>query len=190
MIVYLRGFNSSPESHKAQFMKVWMEQHGLDSKLIRPGLAHWPNEAIGMIETELGRHANEELTFLGSSVGGFYATWLAKKYDMRAVLINPAIMPHLGLRSFLGRQKNLYNSETYELTEVHLAQLEGLLVPAITPERYLLPVETGDEVIDYREALAKYRGSRQMVVQGGNHTLRSFPEHIPMVLEFSGLNPG
>src|SRR5690606_37591615 len=89
--------------------------------------------------------------FLGSSLGGFYATYLAEKHGARAILINPAIEPHLGLRAYLGPQKNLHTGEPYELTEAHLAEWESLYVPRITPQRYLLLVETGDEVLDYRQ---------------------------------------
>ena len=189
MIIYLHGFNSSPDSHKARFMTAWMERHGLGYNLICPALPHWPNQAIGVIENELGRHAAERLTLIGSSLGAFYATWLAEKHDLRAIVINPAITPHTGLRTYLGEQKNLYTEQSYDFTEEHLVQLEGLYAPRITPERYLVLVETGDEVIDYREALERYRGCRQVVVPGGNHTLQSFPEHIPLILEFCGLKP-
>ena len=69
-----------------------------------------------------------------------------------------------------------------------MEQWTRLFVPVVTPARYLLLVETGDEVLDYREAVGKYAGAKQIVVQGGDHTLRSFPDHIPLVLEFAGLS--
>ena len=87
-------------------------------------------------------------------------------------------------------QQNLHTGERYELTEAHLAQWERLFVPKVTPERYLLLVETGDEALDYREAVEKYRGARQIVVEGGDHTLKSFPDHIPLIVDFAGLAPG
>jgi len=101
------------------------------------------------------------------------------------VLINPAIHPHRDLRTFLGVQQNLHTGEKYELTEAHLAQWARLFVPTVTPSRYLLLVETGDELLDYREAVGKYAGAKQVVGQGGDHTLQSFPDHIPLILEFA-----
>jgi predicted esterase YcpF (UPF0227 family) len=98
------------------------------------------------------------VTLVGSSLGGFYATWLAEKHGLKAVLINPAVHPHRDLRVFLGVQQNLHTGEKYELTESHLAQWEQLFVPAITPTRYLLLVETGDELLDYREAVGNTPG--------------------------------
>jgi predicted esterase YcpF (UPF0227 family) len=122
--------------------------------------------------------------FLGSSLGGFYATYLAEKHDARAVLVNPAIDPHIGLRAYLGPQSNLHTGEPYELTEAHLREWQRLYVPRITPHRYLLLVETGDEVLDYRRAVARYAGAEQRVVEGGDHSLQSFPRHLPRIVEF------
>jgi uncharacterized protein len=100
------------------------------------------------------------------------------------VLINPSIDPHQGLRASLGPQKNLYTGEPYELTQAHLREWEKLYAPRITPVRYLLLVETGDEVLDYRKAVARYAGAERIVIPGGDHSLQSFPQHLPRILEF------
>jgi hypothetical protein len=104
----------------------------------------------------------------------------------KAVLINPAIEPHIGLADYVGPQRNLYTGEPYELTAAHLAQWRELYVSRITPERYLLLVETGDEVLDYRQAVERYAGAEQLVIAGGDHSLRSFPEHLPRILRHAG----
>jgi uncharacterized protein len=187
VLIYLHGFNSSPASHKAQALARVMAGRGLGASYACPALPHWPGHAIATIETAIVRAENRPIILVGSSLGGFYATWLAEKHDLKAVLINPAVYPQRDLRALLGVQQNLYTGEKYELTEAHLAQWAGLFVPGITPERYLLLVETGDELLDYREAVEKYAGSRQVVVPGGDHTLQSFSEHIPLLLEFAGL---
>jgi predicted esterase YcpF (UPF0227 family) len=181
LIVYLHGFNSSPQSHKAQVMRRFMEERGLARDYACPALPPLAGDAIKAIQPLV----KKDTTFIGSSLGGFYATYLAEKHGARAVLINPAIDPHLGLRSYLGAQKNLHTGEPYELTEAHLSDWEKLYVPRITPSRYLLIVETGDEVLDYRKAVARYAGAEQIVIQGGDHSLQSFPQHLPRILEFS-----
>jgi uncharacterized protein len=181
LLVYLHGFNSSPLSHKAQVMQRFMAQRGLAHEYACPALPPLAQDAISAVE-----HAFKPGDCLvGSSLGGFYATYLAEKLDLKAVLINPAIDPHVGLRAYLGPQKNLHTGEPYELTEVHLREWEKLYVARITPQRYLLIVETGDEVLDYRKAVARYAGAEQVVVQGGDHSLQSFPQHLPRILEFS-----
>ena len=188
MLIYLHGFNSSPQSHKAQVLGRCLATRGLGSCYACPALAHQPAQAVAVIETELARAPKGPVTLVGSSLGGFYATWFAEKHGLKAVLINPAIHPHRDLRVFLGVQQNLHAGEKYELTEAHVAQWARLFVPAVTPSRYLLLVETGDELLDYREAVEKYAGAKQVVVQGGDHTLQGFPDHIPLLLEFAGLS--
>jgi len=100
-----------------------------------------------------------------------------------------ALAPVKGLlRAYLGPQQAFHGGERYELTEEHLRQWKELFVSRVRPERYLLVVETGDEVLDYRAAVRKYRGAKQVVVQGGDHSLASFPEQVPLILEFAGMN--
>jgi len=187
VLIYLHGFNSSPGSHKAQVLKRYMEERGLGDQYCCPALPHLPERAIAVVEADIAKHPRESVTLIGSSLGGFYSTYLAERHDLRAVLINPAVYPHEGLRAYLGAQRNLHTHQQYELTEEHLHQWERLCLPSVRARRYLLLAETGDEVLDYREAIEKYRDARQIVIAGGDHSLASFPEHIPLILEFAGL---
>ncbi len=187
MIVYLHGFNSSPASHKAQLMRQHMEGRGHAQLYACPALPDTPAQAIRAIEKTVEGRNPRELTFIGSSLGGFYATWLVEKIGCRAVLINPAITPHIGLEAYLGTQKNLHTGEPYELTRAHLEGWRRLLVERIDPERYLLLLETGDEVLDWRAAARKYEGARMVIRQGGDHTFECFPEMVRRILEFAGL---
>jgi len=180
VIIYLHGFNSSPQSHKAQVLGRYMAERGRAHEYACPALPPLAGEAVRAIEMLV----SAGVCLVGSSFGGFYATYLAEKHDLRAVLINPAIEPHVGLRAYLGPQKNLHTGQPYELTEAHLREWEKLYAPRITPQRYLLLVETGDEVLDYRQAVARYAGAEQVVVEGGDHSLKSFPRHLPRILEF------
>ena len=184
MIVYLHGFNSSPQSHKAQVLGRHMAERGLQAEYACPALPPLASKAVEQIELLLKKREDKPVCLVGSSLGGFYATHLAEKRGLKAVLLNPAIDPHLGLREYLGRQTNLHTGEPYELTEAHLREWQDLYAPRITPGRYLLIVETGDEVLDYRRALARYAGAEQIVVPGGDHSLQSFPRHLPRILEF------
>jgi hypothetical protein len=143
-----------------------------------------------LLEREVSRATTSEVTLVGSSLGGFYATWLTEKLGMRSVLVNPAITPHDGLRAYLGPQKNLYSAEEYVLTEEHLAQLAALHVPK--PARigsYLLLHTTGDELLDWRVAVDHYHGCRQVIVQGSDHGFREFGDYIDIVFSFSS-GPG
>ena len=184
MIVYLHGFNSSPQSHKAQVLRRYMEQRGLGHEYACPALPVSAHAALRVIERTV--EGREPACYLGSSLGGFYATYMVEKHGGKAVLINPAIDPHVGLHAYLGPQKNLYTGEPYELTEKHLEEWRALWVPKVSPERYLLLVESGDEVLDYRQAVSRYAGAQQCVVEGGDHSLQSFPSHLARILAFAG----
>ena len=190
MLIYLHGFNSDPASHKAQVLKKDMHARGLAGAYVCPKLPYAPNVAIAIAEAEVAKaraiNPAAPLIFVGSSLGGFYATYLAQKHDARAVLLNPAVRPQQRLERYLGPQKNMFTGEDYELTLEHIEQWRSLDVPVTEPSRFLLIVETGDEVLDYRLAVEKYQGAQQIVVEGGDHSLQSFPSHIPRILAFAG----
>ena len=188
MLIYLHGFNSSPSSTKARTLQSFMAGRGLESSYACPALPHQPDQAVARIEAEMQQHVGP-FCFVGSSLGGFYATCLAEKHDARAVLLNPSTHPHLSLQPFLGPQQNLYTDERYELTKRHLEQWKAFYPDTLVPRRYLLVVETGDEVLDYHAATERYAGATQVVIEGGDHALRSFPEHMERILRFAGL-PG
>lgn len=185
-ILYLHGFCSSPASWKARQLAATLDARGLADRFFCPALSHVPDEAIEQAETILHEAAGP-LTLVGSSLGGFYATALAEKHDLRAVLINPAVIAPVSLEKYLGRQTNLYTGEAFEFTTAHLAQIRTLEVPRITPARYLLMVETGDEVLDYRDAVRRYAGATQVVLPGGDHSFTRFADELPRLLEFCRL---
>jgi len=162
-------------------MQRFMAERGLAHEYACPALPPFAQDALRAVEPLMVRKP----CLVGSSLGGFYATYLAEKHALKAVLINPAIDPHVGLRAYLGPQKNLHTGEPYELTTAHLREWERLYVPRIDPSRYLLIVETGDEVLDYRKAVERYAGAEQVVIPGGDHSLQSFPQHLQRILELS-----
>ena len=137
------------------------------------------------IERETSNAA--DLTLIGSSLGGFYATHLAEKYGARAVVINPAIRPQEDLRNYGTRQRNLYTGEEYDLTLTHFDELAALAVERITrPDRYFLLVRTGDEILDWCKAVAFYAGANHYVAGGGDHGWTDFSDEISSVLRFAG----
>lgn len=153
---------------------------------IVPKLDDRPSRAIAQVEAACKGVDAADLTLVGSSLGGFYATVMAERLGCRAALVNPAVHPHRHFDRYLGPQKNLYTGEEFVLTGAHIGDLRALDPPRITePGRYWLFVETGDEVLDYREAVEFYHGALQTVVRGGDHALVSFPEHVPDLVEWA-----
>lgn len=190
MIVYLHGFRSAPASHKAQLLKTHMAARGRVDGFWCEQLPVAANDVMALVEPVMARRATPP-TLIGSSLGGYYATWLAEKYGVKAVLINPAVVAPLSLQEYVGAQTNLYTGERFDFTLDHIAQLRALEVPRITrPERYWLMVETGDEVLDYRHAVAQYAGARHTVIEGGDHSFQHFGNYLDAILEFAGLSSG
>jgi predicted esterase YcpF (UPF0227 family) len=151
-----------------------------------PALDHRPATAIAEVAAACEGIAVADLTLVGSSLGGFYATVMAERLGCRAALLNPAVHPHRHFARYLGPQKNLYTGEEFVLTQEHVDELRAMDPAAITrPERYWLFVETADEVLDYREAVAFYAGALQQVTRGGDHALVSVPEHVPEIVAWA-----
>jgi hypothetical protein len=190
MIVYLHGFNSSPQSFKARLMQQEMARQGLGDKFICPALPHRPHDAVATAVAAITPHLPGPVTLVGSSMGGFYATFIAETLNLKAVLVNPAVRPHKLFRDALGPQKNLYTGERYELTQDHLNEWEALDHDRVTPSRYLVLLTSDDEVLDYRDAQKRYRGAEQAVIKGGDHSFAMFGEWTPRVLAFAGLGAG
>jgi len=185
-IVYLHGFISAPGSRKATMLRDYVQGCVTGIELRVPALHHRPARAMEQVHDACEGVGPEGLTLVGSSLGGFYATVMAERLGCRAALVNPAVHPHVHFPRYLGAQKNLYTGEEFVLTQEHVDELRAMDPPAITkPGRYWLFVETGDEVLDYREAVSYYAGACQTVVRGGDHTLTSFPEHIPDIVDWA-----
>ncbi len=158
-----------------------------------PCLSYDPAIAIDQLQTEINKFKDQrevrQLCFIGSSLGGYYATWLAEKYDSRVVLINPAVRPYELFKEHLGFNRNLYTGEEYTLTMEHVNQLKAYEVEQVThPDRYLLMLQTGDDVLDYKQALNKYAAVPSIVEEGGGHEFAGFDRHLETVLAFCGIN--
>lgn len=190
MIIYIHGFNSSPQTTKGRQLKARLDALGRGAEYWCPALPHRPAQAMALLEAEVTRHPAHRVTLVGSSLGGFYATWLVEKHGVKGVLVNPGIVPHEGLEAYLGPQRNLYTGEAYELTPGHLEEMRALYVPR--PRRldnYYVMVTTGDEVLDYRHTIATYVGARQLVIEGSDHGFAEFENYLDSVVSFADGGP-
>jgi predicted esterase YcpF (UPF0227 family) len=182
VIVYIHGFNSSPASFKARVLGEALAQRAPAMAFVAPALPHSPAAAARLLDALALAHPRALL--VGSSLGGYYATVLAERHALRAVLVNPAVRPYDLLDGHIGPQKNFHTGEAYEFTAAHVDELRALEVASITPQRYLLMVETGDELLDYRQAVARYRGAQQCVIEGGDHGFSDFAGHLDLIWNF------
>jgi predicted esterase YcpF (UPF0227 family) len=185
MILYLHGFRSSPRSFKARVMQERMTAAGRAGDLICPQLPASPKAAMELALLLAERHAPHNLSIVGSSLGGFYATWLAERLGVRAVVLNPSVDPLKNLEKHVGVTTNWHSDEPFEFRPEYIDELAALKVARITqPERYFLIAATGDEVLDYRDMVAHYAGARQHVIEGSDHAISEFAQYVDEVLAF------
>ncbi|MBV7484347.1 YqiA/YcfP family alpha/beta fold hydrolase [Bordetella sp. BOR01] len=193
MILYLHGFRSSPGSLKARLMAQAMAARGLGGgrDWQCPQLPASPRQALdlalGLARDQLAQaDSPRRLTIIGSSLGGYYATWLAEQLDCKAVLLNPAVEAARDLATQVGPHRMYHSDAPFEFRAEYVDELAAARVPAVTqPERYFLVAATGDEVLDWQEMQARYAGCRQRIVQGSDHGLSDFDRWLPEVLDFA-----
>lgn len=189
-VIYIHGFNSSPQSKKAQLLKKYLDNNQLvddQYTLLIPSLPYAPREAIQSLQCLIEEAGDQQILLIGSSLGGYYSIWLAEIYkNCCAVLVNPAVYPYRLLQDWLGENENIYTAQKYCLTTEHIDQLEAIDVPVVSdPDRLLLLTQTGDETLDYKEATEKLLGVEQRVEQGGDHSFVDFEAAIPVALSFA-----
>ncbi len=203
MILYLHGFRSSPDSHKSRIMAAELARRGLAQRWCCPQLPASPAAAL-RLALELvaqqgygpaqdgsagGAVANvgHPLVVIGSSLGGFYATWLAQQLACRAVLLNPVVHAARDLATQVGSHRTFHGDEPFEFLPAYvdeLAQAEADIQALTQPERYFLLAATGDEVLDWREMQARFVGSPQRIIEGSDHGISDFERWLPTVLDF------
>ena len=189
MILYLHGFRSSPLSMKSRLLAAQMQALGRGAQWLCPQLPASPKLAIEQAMSLVENVAPAELTIIGSSLGGYYATWLAEKIGCRAVLLNPAIVPLLDLEQHVGISTEFHSDKPFEFKREYIDELRAFAVPTITqPQRYFLIAATGDEVLDYRDMLAHYRGAQHIVIEGSDHGISEFADYVAAVLAFAGID--
>ncbi len=182
MVVYIHGFGSSGFSKKARILK---EYFGED-EVFSPSLSYVPELAIDTLNQMLTLLLKtENVTLVGSSLGGYYATYFADKFDIKAVLVNPSVYPYNSLAEHIGLNHSYHDSSDYSFIQAHIDSLKAYEVKSPKAENYLVLLQSGDEVLDYQEAEKKYHDSRLIIEEGGNHSFENFESKMQMIKEFA-----
>jgi predicted esterase YcpF (UPF0227 family) len=188
MILYLHGFRSSPLSAKSQCLAARMKALGRAHEWLCPQLPASPAQAATLMQELTQPYAPQDICLIGSSLGGYYATWLAERLGCRAVLLNPGVFAGRDLSAHVGRHRAYHSDEPFEFKASYLDELQALAVERITrPERYFLVAATGDEVLDWQEMVRHYPGARHKILQGSDHGISEFPHLADEVLAFCGI---
>ena len=165
---------------------AYTRMKGCEELLICPQLPVYPEQARLMMEEIVEQAlAVGGLNIAGSSLGGYYATYLAEKYETNAVLVNPSVKPYDTLAAYLGENKSYYSEDVWEFDESHIEELKTMDVDVLAdPGRYYVLLQTGDETLDYRQAAKKYQQAECVIEEGGNHAFVGFDRYIPKILQF------
>ena len=183
-IIYLHGFNSSAESKKSKILNSYLEKEKLIN-LESPNLNNSPKKAIFQIE-KIIRESSSRVCLVGSSLGGLYATFVADKYNLKSVTINPVVANHIsGMRDLVGSHKNFHSGEEYDFRLKDYCDLQKLGLEKLKrPLNHFCLIKMSDEVLDHNKTFAFFSKSYVLSEKGGNHSYDDFFEKIPLILDY------
>ena len=182
MILYIHGFASSGQGAKARLFREYCKEKHI--KFIAPSLSYIPELAILTLQ-ELIESYDEKITLIGSSLGGYYALYLAKKYALNAVLINPSIYPYETLKKVEKYPANFYDGATFEWNGQHIESLKAYEVNDVNAVKSLLLLQKGDVTLDYKEALNKLPNAEIILEEGGSHSFENIQRHFDRITAFA-----
>ena len=188
-LLYLHGFRSSPQSNKARWLAEHMQKHHPNVHWRCPQLPASPAEAMDLVTKEIRSWPRENMAVIGSSLGGFYATWVAQQCSCPSVLLNPAVDPARDLARYIGEHASWHDpKERIFFRGEYILELQALDMRrhrAAAPE--LAIIAKGDELLDWREMVDRYPEARRILIEGSDHALSDFPLHIPAIMDFLAL---
>jgi len=190
MLLYIHGFNSSPQSDKAVQTAHYIKQHYPHVDFHQPQLPSSPIAAMTLLckITEQAQQQGLPLRFIGSSLGGYFASYLVETYGGKAVLVNPAVKPFELFAQYIGPQYNPHTNEYYQLLPQHQEDVALYNTHVIRhPDRFLVLLQTGDEVLDYRQALHKYHNCELHLEPNGDHSFVGYEQQLDKVCKFTQL---
>ncbi len=188
MLLYIHGFESSPQSAKIIELQQFLATQQLPLQLIVEQQPATMAAQRAAIDTILAEHPIQAV--MGSSLGGFWSHYAVSQLhrmgrtNVRAVLINPAVQPYQWMPAELQHRQHPYTGECYTLgphDRLVLQQAEQQLVSTV---ELLVLLQCGDETLDYRLAAKYYQHQRMIIEQGGDHSFQGFPRYLPAALEF------
>ena len=188
-LLYLHGFRSSPQSTKARQVAARVRERHPAVTWWCPQLPPSPKAAMALVMQGIAGWPKDSMAVVGSSLGGFYATCVAQAVGCRAVLLNPAIDPARDLAKYIGEQASWHDpAEKFFFEPGFVDELRALESgPVARPADFFAVIAKGDEVLDWREMTGRYPGARIKLLEGSDHALADFDQHIDEVFQFLDL---
>ena len=185
-LLYLHGFRSSPASTKARMTAAAVAKRYPEVTWLCPALPASPRQAMAEVMRSTAHWPLATTAVIGSSLGGFYATWLAERWGCKAVLLNPAVKPARDLAAHLGDQTVWHDPEQHFVFKAaYVNELIALEIAKISrPQRYFAVIAKGDEILDWREMVGHYADANVKLLPDGDHALTDYDQHLEAVLDF------
>ncbi|HQT42254.1 MAG TPA: YqiA/YcfP family alpha/beta fold hydrolase [Polynucleobacter sp.] len=188
LLVYLHGFRSSPRSSKAvmtgeAISALTSKDHSYEWYC--PQLLASPKQSMDMVTSHIDQSDADNIIIIGSSLGGFYTNYLAEKYQCKGIALNPAVYAARELEPHVGMMTEYDSDKPFEFKAQYIDELRALQVEKISdPQRYFLIAAKGDELLDWKEMVAFYKGAKQLVLEGSDHGIADYADHLPAVMDF------
>ena len=166
-----------------------LKAQGRNLTWVCPPLPPSPSQTVQELTWLVADWPVSETVIIGSSLGGFYATVMAEKLGCRAAVINPAVAPARDLARHIGLQTCYHQPEDqFFFRPEFITEFEALNPYPITrPDRYWALIAEGDEVLDWHEMVSHYEGARIKLLDGSDHAVTDFEDHLPDLLAAIGL---
>jgi len=183
MIIYIHGFGSHGYGSKAKIFREYFKLIGED--FIAPSLSYVPELAIQTLE-EFIKSYHEDVYLIGSSLGGFYSTYLSQLREVKkVVLINPATKPTQTLSRAIGDAPNFYDGSSFSWSKKHLVMLEKFECKNIENiSSFIVLLQKGDELLNYKDAQKKYKGAKFIIEDNGSHSFSGIEQHFESIRKF------
>lgn len=188
LLVYLHGFRSSPRSSKAvmtgeAISALTSKDHSYEWYC--PQLLASPKQSMDMVTSHIDQSDADNIIIIGSSLGGFYTNYLAEKYQCKGIALNPAVYAARELEPHVGMMTEYDSDQPFDFKAQYIDELRALQVEKISdPQRYFLIAAKGDELLDWKEMVAFYKGAKQLVLEGSDHGIADYADHLPAVMDF------
>ena len=147
--------------------KISLKPRGLNSEIIK------------------SEKESRKVHLIGSSLGGYYAVYLAESLDLKAAMVNPAVWAYKIFENDRGENLNPNTNEKYVIDQEWIDSLEEIFVETPDTKKYLVLLQTADETLDYRYAEKYFAGAKTIIDQGGSHSFEDLESKIPII--FSGV---
>jgi predicted esterase YcpF (UPF0227 family) len=187
LLLHIHGFLSSSHHARQNKLENYINAQQLNVEVLCPELPDNPAPALAVLEQIIEQALSErrQVALLGHSLGAYFATYLADKYQLRAVLLNPVVRGYDIMCEFFGQGFNDHTKTSFEIGEADIQCLIGLYLEKLSnPDSLMVIQQAADAVVDPLDAEDYYRACRLKIESDGHHDFNGFERIVVDVVNF------